>query len=126
MNIRRTPSPARAGLRDGVVVAIRLWIETGSKGKPMADQLPLERVARAICRDQYQMGEDDWLETAKCWRWELFRTQARAAVSALQEPSKVMLNAGLDELNKHPVITRNALRMAWSTMLGYADTEEVG
>ena len=55
----------------------------------------IERMCRAMCRDQYPgCDEDEWLVTAKCPRWGLFVSQAKAALEAMREPTEAMHDAG--------------------------------
>lgn len=59
----------------------------------------VERVARAMCLD---MGicPDDWMTDPETWKavhsWEREVSTARAAIAALREPTREMLNAAID------------------------------
>lgn len=71
----------------------------------MAKETMIERMCRAMCRDQYPgANEDGWIVSAKCYRWELFRSQAKVALEALREPTEEMVAAGADYRPVHPEV----------------------
>ena len=68
----------------------------------------IERVARAIARPE------DWDELKPHWH-EVFREQARAAIEAMREPTKRMVDAGRDE----DTLT-GAIASVWAVMIDAA------
>lgn len=82
----------------------------------------IERVARAICRlghDEYLSKDPDYIIPAAARTdgkpiatWRLFEGQARAAIEAMREPTRAMIEAvendtviqsGLDDCNRHGI-----------------------
>lgn len=54
----------------------------------------VEAMARAMCRDQYPSApENDWMTSAKCWRWELFLTQVRAILPLIEAREQAVKEA---------------------------------
>ena len=64
----------------------------------------VERVARAICRAGI-CGPKDHLDEQEDRSWRKFELEARAAIAAMREPTRVMVNAAWNDFEYSPTGT---------------------